>query len=120
METVSDLRSIGYVIEVRGEDLYLTYTGDELPNATIVRCLVSELREKKLDAIKFLRAESTGTEAGPTVPLGISLGLAAVTGHPAYRPGLPMRLQTEEVEELWAKETFAGLGRPDPGEETKP
>lgn len=117
MEAIANLRTVGYVVEAKGDKLHLKYVGSGLPNAPIVRSLVTQLRERKRDALEFLRTEPKSAPAGGSELQDVSPALAAAMAHPAYRPGLPIWQQTEEVEELWAKETFAALGCPDPGRE---
>ncbi len=124
MDTVEQLRTIGYQIRLSGDRLHLKYAGSGMPNPGVVRALLGELRERKAEAIEYLQAEIVVDRDEVAACRGAmpasethapSPALIAAVEHPAYRPGLPMSEQPEEVEEVWARVTFAQLGRPDPG-----
>jgi hypothetical protein len=127
MDAVEQLRSMGYLVRVVEDQVHLKFAGDSLPRAVEVHTLLNRLRERKAEAIQYLLGEMGGvrdgmpspheTTATTLVPSRPSPALIAAMQHPAYQPGLPMSRQPEAVEEIWARVTFAILGRPEPGKE---
>ena len=52
---LNQLTRAGYKITVKSDELLLTYTGEGQPDADQVQPLIDELKEKKAEAIEFIK-----------------------------------------------------------------
>lgn len=52
---LNKLTRAGYKITVKSDELLLTYTGDGQPDADLVQPLIDELKQRKAEAIEFIK-----------------------------------------------------------------
>src|SRR5437868_5373305 len=103
MDALIRLKSLGYQVEVHGQQLHLRYAAPGMPNPAVVRPLVATLRARKAEALNYLRTDVAGrrSELSNTTQFGTiaqdqaqgSPAMVVAMVHPLYRAGLPMRQQ---------------------------
>lgn len=57
------LADMGYSISLRGDDLKLTWTGEGKPDPDQVKPLFAELKERKQEALTYLRSQQQSRQA---------------------------------------------------------
>lgn len=57
MLLLQQLKEAGYIISLQGDDLKLTWTGDGKPDPDQVKPLFAELKERKQEALIYLRSQ---------------------------------------------------------------
>lgn len=63
MEVLVKLRELGYQAKVEGQNIILTYTGEGEPNGEVISPLIKELRNRKQEAIAYLKLEEKTQKA---------------------------------------------------------